>query len=153
MSNKHLFTYIKPGDEDISHTEKSIMKKRDNPTLSESAANEDTAHKTAAKDCAVCPCTENCPIEEAIRMVGGRWKLRILCSLNVDGTLRYNDIKKRMNGITPAVLSSSMKELERDNLVERVQYAEIPPRVEYTITQRGKDLWPILHSLAHWTDK
>ena len=83
-------------------------------------------------------------------MVGGRWKMRILCSLNVDGTLRDNDIKKKMDGITPAVLSSTMKELERDRLVERVQYAEIPPRVEYTITQHGKDLWPVLHSLAHW---
>ncbi len=76
--------------------------------------------------------------------------MRILCSLTVDGTLRYNDIKKKTTGITPAVLSSTMKELERDGLVSRVQYEEIPPRVEYTITEHGRDLWPILHRLAHW---
>ena len=99
---------------------------------------------------AVCPCAESCPIGEAVRMVGGRWKMRILCALTVDGTLRYNDIKKKITGITPAVLSSSMKELERDGLVRRVQYEEIPPRVEYTITEHGMDLWPIVHNLAHW---
>lgn len=76
--------------------------------------------------------------------------MRILCSLTVDGTLRYNDIKKKTAGITPAVLSSSMKELERDGLVRRVQYEEIPPRVEYTITEHGRELWPIIHRLAHW---
>ena len=76
--------------------------------------------------------------------------MRILCSLNADGTLRYNDIKSRISGITPAMLSSSMKELEHDGLVTRIQYEEIPPRVEYTITDRGRELWPILHRLAHW---
>ncbi len=106
--------------------------------------------KTEVIRSAICPCSEVCPIGEAIRMVGGRWKLRILCSLTVDGTLRYNDIKKKITGITPAVLSSSMKDLERDGLVTRVQYEEIPPRVEYTITEHGKELWPIIHNLAHW---
>ena len=126
------------------------MKIQDNPILPEASVSNSTVRKQETKAAPVCPCTDNCPIKEAVRMVGGRWKMRILCSLNVDGTLRYNDIKKKMDGITPAVLSSTMKELERDRLVERVQYAEIPPRVEYTITQHGKDLWPVLHSLAHW---
>jgi DNA-binding HxlR family transcriptional regulator len=109
-----------------------------------------TSGKNGKMQNAVCPCTESCPIGEAVRMVGGRWKMRILCSLTVDGTLRYNDIKKKTAGITPAVLSSSMKELERDGLVRRVQYEEIPPRVEYTITEHGRELWPIIHRLAHW---
>lgn len=105
-------------------------------------------HGTACS--AVCPCSEQCPIGEAIAMIGGKWKLRILCSLNVDGTLRYNDLKERITGITPAMLSGSLKELEQDELVVRTQYAEIPVRVEYRITERGKELWPILHRLAHW---
>jgi len=109
-----------------------------------------TSKKEGMMRAAVCPCSESCPISEAVRMVGGRWKMRILCTLTVDGTLRYNDIKKKITGITPAVLSSSMKELERDGLVRRVQYEEIPPRVEYTITEHGTDLWPIIHDLAHW---
>lgn len=98
----------------------------------------------------ICPCSDPCPIGEAIAMIGGKWKLRILCSLNVDGTLRYNDLRERIAGITPAMLSSSLKELERDGLVVRTQYAEIPVRVEYRITERGKELWPILHRMAHW---
>lgn len=112
--------------------------------------NHQASESTGTLRAAVCPCSEFCPIGEAVRMVGGRWKMRILCSLTVDGTLRYNDIKKKTTGITPAVLSSTMKELERDGLVSRVQYEEIPPRVEYTITEHGRDLWPILHRLAHW---
>ena len=76
--------------------------------------------------------------------------MRILCTLRVDGTLRYNDIKKKTAGITPAVLSSTMKELEQDGLVTRTHYAEIPPRVEYTVTEKGKALTPIIHRLIHW---
>lgn len=98
----------------------------------------------------LCPCSEVCPLFEALQLIGGRWKLRILCALNVDGTLRYNDIKARLAGVTPAMLSSSLKELERDGLVTRRQYEEIPPRVEYALTERGRALWPILHRLAHW---
>ena len=97
-----------------------------------------------------CPCDGSCPLGEAIRLVGGRWKIRILCALRLDGTLRYGEIKGKAAGITPAVLSSTMKELEADGLVTRVQYEEIPPRVEYTITERGAQLMPILHRLAHW---
>ncbi len=97
-----------------------------------------------------CPCSEACPIGEAIRMVGGRWKLRILCALTADGTLRYNDLKRKTSGITPAVLSSSMKELEQDGLVIRVQYQEIPVRVEYSATERARRLMPIIDSLAAW---
>ena len=98
----------------------------------------------------VCPCSEQCPIGEAIAMIGGRWKLRILCSLTVDGTLRFSDLKEKIAGITPAMLSTSLKELEHDGLIERRQYEEMPVRVEYRITERGKELWPILHRLAHW---
>ena len=78
--------------------------------------------------------------------------MRILCALTLDGTLRYNDLRKKISQITPAVLSASLKELEQDGLVLRTQYAEIPPRVEYSITGYGKELWPILHRLAHWAN-
>lgn len=76
--------------------------------------------------------------------------MRILCALSVDGTLRYNDIKSRIPQVTPAVLSSSLKELLNDGLITRIQYEEIPPRVEYSLTPHGKELFPILHRLAHW---
>lgn len=106
--------------------------------------------KTVEKPEGTCPCTENCPIGEALRKIGGKWKMRILCTLTIDGTLRYNDIKKRTKGITPAVLSSTMKEMEQDGLVTRIQYEEIPPRVVYSITDYGRQLWPIIHRLVHW---
>lgn len=99
---------------------------------------------------AVCPCDEKCPVGEALALVGGKWKMRIICSLYVDGTQRYNDLVKKTKGITSAMLSSSLKDLENGGLVIRKQYEAIPPRVEYTLTERGKTLWPILHRLAHW---
>jgi len=103
-------------------------------------------------DCgAICPCNEVCPIGEALAMLSGKWKLRILCGLKVDGTLRYNEIKRRVPGITPAVLSSSLKELEADGLISRTCYADVPVRVEYSLTEKGDALWPVLHRLAHWS--
>ena len=99
----------------------------------------------------ICPCREVCPLSEALAMLSGKWKMRILCGLIADGTLRYSEIQKRVSGITPAVLSSSLKELETDGLITRNYYSEIPVRVEYALTVRGKELWPILHSLAHWS--
>lgn len=98
----------------------------------------------------VCPCDTPCPIERALSLIGGKWKMRILCALYVDGTLRYGDLAKKAPGITSAMLSSSLKDLEGGGMVTRTQYAEIPPRVEYALTDRGRALWPILHRLAHW---
>lgn len=99
---------------------------------------------------ALCPCQDPCPIRDAVSMIGGKWKMRILCSLSVDGMLRYNELKQRTNGITPAMLSSSLKDLETDGIIVRKQYDGIPARVEYSLTDYGKELWPILHRLAHW---
>ena len=76
--------------------------------------------------------------------------MRIICTLYADGTQRYNDLVRKTSGVTNAMLSSSLKELEADGIVTRRQYEEIPPRVEYTLTDRGRQLWPVLHRLAHW---
>jgi DNA-binding HxlR family transcriptional regulator len=76
--------------------------------------------------------------------------MRIICTLFVDGTQRYNDLVRKTTGITNAMLSSSLKELEADGIVTRKQFEEIPPRVEYSLTEHGRELWPILHRLAHW---
>ena len=98
----------------------------------------------------LCPCDVTCPIGRALSVVGGKWKPRIVCALYVDGTLRYRDLAARTKGVTSAMLSASLKELEADGIVTRTQFAEIPPRVEYSLTERGAELWPILHRLAHW---
>ena len=100
----------------------------------------------------VCPCTEMCPLGKALSVIGGKWKLRIICTLYVDGTQRYNDLLKKTVGITNTMLATSLKELEADGIVSRTHFAEIPPRVEYALTVHGKELWPILHRLAHWAN-
>jgi len=97
-----------------------------------------------------CPCTENCPLQRAMEMIGGKWKLSILCSLSVDGTVRYNDLKRKLNDISNTMLSKSLKELEADGLVKRSEYMEVPVRVEYEITEKTKELSPILIQLAKW---
>ena len=98
----------------------------------------------------ICPCDESCPIGKALAAIGGKWKSRIICTLYVDGTQRYNDLLKKTKGITNAMLASSLKNLESDGIVIRKQFETIPPRVEYSLTDHGKELWPILHRLAHW---
>lgn len=97
-----------------------------------------------------CPCDDLCPLQKALAAIGGKWKLRVICVLYVDGPQRYNGILKKINGITNAMLASSLKELEASGIVIRTLYPEVPPRVEYALTEHGKELWPILHRLAHW---
>lgn len=107
--------------------------------------------RTAGTDCRnLCPCDEKCPLGSALSLIGGKWKIRIICTLYVDGTQRYNDLLKKTKGITNAMLASSLKDLEAGGVVTRKQFEEIPPRVEYSLTEHGKELWPILHRLAHW---
>lgn len=98
----------------------------------------------------VCPCSERCPLAEVVSAIGGKWKMRILCSLTADGALRYSDLKQKTAGITPAVLSSTLKEMEQSGLITRTEYDEVPARVEYSLTEHGRELWPILHRLVHW---
>ncbi|MCC8069091.1 MAG: helix-turn-helix transcriptional regulator [Ruminococcus sp.] len=98
----------------------------------------------------ICPCTKNCPLQRAMKSIGGRWKMSILCSLSNDGATRYNDIKRKMNGISNTMLAKSLKELEDDGLVKRTEYLEVPIRVEYEITDDVRSLIPILMELAVW---
>ena len=76
-----------------------------------------------------------CPLEYGLELFGGKWKSRVICVLNEKGTLRYSGIRKEMLNITDAVLAATLKELIHDDLVVRRQYNEIPPRVEYALTE------------------
>jgi DNA-binding HxlR family transcriptional regulator len=91
---------------------------------------------------------EDCPLTFALTLIGSKWRLPIIWALWQDKTLRYNELKRRVDGITNMVLSSSLKEMENQGLVVRKQYMEIPPRVEYSLTKAGEDLIPSLESLA-----
>jgi DNA-binding HxlR family transcriptional regulator len=97
-----------------------------------------------------CPCREYCPLDSALKIIGGKWKIPILCALHLDGPLRYNEIKRKIRGITNAMLASSLKDLEEAALVSRRQYDEMPVRVEYSPTPAAAELIPILSPLAAW---
>ena len=91
-----------------------------------------------------------CPTEYGVNLFGGKWKPRILCLLNIKGVCRYKDIKQLTPGISDNVLASVMKELITAQLVQRIQYNEVPLRVEYSLTDKGKNLIPVLHSICRW---
>jgi DNA-binding HxlR family transcriptional regulator len=91
-----------------------------------------------------------CPVETSMEVLGGKWKPRILWKLMRDGTLRYAQIKRDLGGITPKMLTQQLRELERDGLVVRKVYPEVPPRVEYSLSDFGNTLHPVLHTLAAW---
>ena len=91
-----------------------------------------------------------CPLEYGLEIFGGKWKSRVICVLNEKGTLRYSNIRKEMLNITDAVLAATLKELINDGLVARRQYDEIPPKVEYSLTDKGLSVVPILQSICKW---
>jgi DNA-binding HxlR family transcriptional regulator len=92
-----------------------------------------------------------CPIEYGLDIFGGKWKSRILCVLSSTEVMRYNEIRKELGNITDAVLASMLKELIADKLINRTQYNEIPPKVEYSLTEKGKSVLPILQSICQWS--
>ena len=92
-----------------------------------------------------------CPLEYGLEIFGGKWKSRVICVLNEKGLLRYSGIRKEMMNITDAVLAATLKELINDGLVSRKQYDEIPPRVEYSLTEKGRSVVPILQSICKWS--
>lgn len=91
------------------------------------------------------------PLEYALSLVGGRWKMRILLALSEKKELRYGEIRQRVKGITDMMLSQSLRELLSDGLLDRVQYQEIPPRVEYSLTKDGISLLPVLEAFSAWS--
>ena len=91
-----------------------------------------------------------CPLEYGLDVFGGRWKSRIICVLDKEKVLRYSELRKEMINITDAVLATALRELIQHQIIERKQYNEIPPRVEYSLTEKGLSVIPILHSICKW---
>ena len=92
-----------------------------------------------------------CPLEYGLEICGGKLKSRIICVLAEKRRLRYSELRGEMINITDAVLSSMLKELLRDGILRRRSYDEIPPRVEYSLTERGKSVVPILQDICRWS--
>jgi DNA-binding HxlR family transcriptional regulator len=93
---------------------------------------------------------ERCPVKCTLEIIGGKWKLCILSQLLKKEISRFNELKRDISGITNTMLSNSLHELENDKLVRRIQYNEMPVRVEYTLTDLGKSLLPLLYEIDTW---
>jgi DNA-binding HxlR family transcriptional regulator len=98
------------------------------------------------------PPSGECPIASVVDIIFSRWTTPILWQLNVYGRQRFNDLKDLVDGITAKVLTQRLRQLERDGLISRTMYPEIPPRVEYEITELGRSLAPVFASIAIWSD-
>jgi DNA-binding HxlR family transcriptional regulator len=92
-----------------------------------------------------------CPLEYGLEIFGGKWNSRVICVLADMGTLRYSSIRKEMGNITDAVLTATLKSLISNGIVERKSYDQIPPRVEYTLTEKGRSVVPILQRICKWS--
>jgi len=92
-----------------------------------------------------------CPVELTIDLLGNKWKVLIIRDL-MDGTKRFGELKKSMEGITQKVLTANLRDMEENCLLTRKVYAEVPPRVEYTLTDTGYSLKAVLDSMAEWGD-
>lgn len=93
---------------------------------------------------------EICPVIYTLSLIGQKWKIPILWNLAEDGNLRYGELKRKIFGITNIMLTKNLRELEKDNLIERKDFSEKILHVEYSLTERGKSLIPILKSIDAW---
>jgi DNA-binding HxlR family transcriptional regulator len=94
--------------------------------------------------------TFNCEKELTLTIIGGKWKMLIMWHLGKEGTKRFGELKSMMPGITQRMLVSQLRELEEDQIVHRKVYPVVPPKVEYSLTEHGRSLMPILETMDEW---
>lgn len=94
-------------------------------------------------------CLPPCPVETTLQLIGNKWKILIIRDL-LGKTKRFNELLKSLNGVSTKVLTENLRNMEEDGLINRTVYAEIPPKVEYSLTDLGKSLEPVLKSLEAW---
>lgn len=95
----------------------------------------------------------SCTFEIAMDLIGGKWKPIIIWHLGTKGTKRFNELKKLLPQITQKMLTQQLRELENDSLVERKVYPQVPPKVEYSLTDSGERLMPILRMMCEWGEE
>lgn len=91
----------------------------------------------------------HCPAETTLEFLSGKWRPMVIFWL-MDAPLRFNELQRRLGAITHRTLSKTLKEMEADGLVRRKDYGEIPPRVDYALTERGRSLKPVLEAMEEW---
>lgn len=92
-------------------------------------------------------------VEMIMGIVAGKWKPAIIYALVMNGTLRFNDLRRMIPKVSQRMLTQQLRDLERHGIVKRVLYPQVPPRVEYSVTQLGRSLHPIFKSFCRWADK
>jgi len=103
----------------------------------------------APKECLV----TGCPVSYTLSIVGGKWKWIIVSLISQNGVIRYGKLKDRLPKIAHKTLSQQLKELEKDGIIHREQYNQVPPKVEYSLTQKGRTLIPILDLMSRWGEE
>lgn len=93
---------------------------------------------------------DSCPMKHACKVLEGKWKIPVIYTLSVNGTLRYCELRQAL-GITNVMLSNTLKDLEAEGLILRISYNEIPPRVDYSLSELGMELVPVMEALAAWS--
>lgn len=96
---------------------------------------------------------EFCPIRNVVARFGDKWSLLVLLVINGEGTVRFNQLDRMIPDISTRVLSNTLKTLEADGLINRKVYAQVPPKVEYTLTDTGKSLIPLIMNLVEWAQQ
>lgn len=94
--------------------------------------------------------SEKCPVRKILNRLADKWSMLVLATLHANGTMRFNDIHKTLGDISQRMLTVTLRSLENDGMVHRKVYAEIPPRVEYQLTDIGKSFIPHLNNLIEW---
>jgi len=108
---------------------------------------------TTQKDTKAMDCRHNiynCPVETCLQLVSGKWKPLILWKIRQHEVLRFGELKRQLGSITPKMLTQQLRELEADGLIYRKVYAQVPPKVEYSFSEFGQTLIPILDTIAQW---
>ncbi|MGV3599186.1 MAG: winged helix-turn-helix transcriptional regulator [Bacteroidota bacterium] len=95
----------------------------------------------------------SCPVTATMQVLGGKWKAILINAIYHTSPARFGELKRSVRGITQSMLTQQLRELEEDGLISRKIYAEIPPRVEYTLTEFGLTLSPVMQSLAKWGEE
>lgn len=93
-----------------------------------------------------------CPVRTTLELIGGKWAFAIVYNL-MDGTKRFKELERSVEGISTRMLVKELKSLEKEGIILREAFAEVPPRVEYSLTEKGKELYPVLHEIRNWAVK
>ena len=94
----------------------------------------------------------NCPVRKTLELIQGKWTLYVIFELSKVETIRFGELKKKLPGITNTMLTSTLRSLEEHKLVLRVQYNEIPPHVEYGLTEKGRGMLKVIYEMIRWEE-